>query len=113
MYCRKKRELQTSTDVSPPPNVEGVVLRVDPTGKCSRLASAPMTAFARPKSPGLADQARGPKYLGQIQIVQTTANTAVAKPVSVTGLIQENDQVGPRNQWQRELIRPMVESSRI
>lgn len=92
----EEAELQTVSDVSPPPNVEGVVLRVDSTGKMLEISIGSDDGIRKGQNLQVWRTKPVPKYLGQIQIVQTTANTAVAKPVSVTGLIQENDQVGPR-----------------
>lgn len=89
-------QLATGGDAPPPPNVEGVVLRVDPTGKYLEISIGDDDGIKKDQVLEVWRTKPTGKYLGQIKITKTQATTAIAKPVSVTGLIQENDQVGPR-----------------
>lgn len=89
-------ELRAGQDVPPPPNVEGVVTKIDKTGKFIQISLGEDDGIHKGQVLEVWRTKPEPKYLGRIRIDLTDATTAVAKPVSVTGLIQENDRVGAR-----------------
>lgn len=92
----EEAELVSGGEVPPPPNVDGVVRKVDPTGQYIEISLGEDDGIRKGQILETWRTKPYGKYLGRIRIVQTQATTSVAKPISVTGLIQENDQVGPK-----------------
>lgn len=81
---------------TPPPEIEGIVTKVDPTGRFVQISIGEDDGIRRGQTLEVWRTKPEPKYLGQVKIFTTEATTAVAKPVSVSGLIQNNDRVGPK-----------------
>lgn len=89
-------DLSMGGEVPPPPNVDGIVRKVDPTGQYIEISLGEDDGIRKGQTLEVWRTKPVGKYLGQVRVVQTQATTAVVKPISVTGLIQENDQVGPK-----------------
>lgn len=89
-------ELRTGQDVPPPPNVEGIVTKVDGSGKFVQISLGEDDGIHKGQVLEVYRLKPEQKYLGQVRIDLTDATTAVAKPVKMFGLIQENDRVSPR-----------------
>lgn len=79
----------------PPPGVEGVVTRVDREGKFYQISLGEDNGIKPGQQLEVWRQGKDPRYLGKVRVDTSEANTAVVKPVSLNGLIQENDRVGP------------------
>jgi hypothetical protein len=92
----EEAELVSGGEVPPPPNVDGVVRKVDPTGQYIEISLGEDDGIRKGQILETWRTKPYGKYLGRIRIVQTQATTSVAKPISVTGLIQENVEVGPK-----------------
>lgn len=89
-------ELRTGQDVPPPPTVEGIVTKVDKSGKYIQISLGEDDGIKKGQILEVWRTKPEPKYLGRIRIDLAEPSLAVAKPVAVTGLIQENDRVGAR-----------------
>lgn len=89
-------ELERGQGSTPPPEIEGIVTKVDPTGRFVQISIGEDDGIRRGQTLEVWRTKPEPKYLGQVKIFTTEATTAVAKPVSVSGLIQNNDRVGPK-----------------
>lgn len=81
---------------APPPEVEGIVKSVDETGKFIEISLGEDHGIRKAHILEVWRAKPEPKYLGKVRVFTTTATTAVVKPVSVSGRIQENDTVGTR-----------------
>lgn len=92
----EEAELKTGQDVPPPPNVEGIVTKVDKNGKFLQISLGEDDGIRKGQVLEVWRTKPEPKYLGRIQVNLTDPTTAVAKPLSISGLIQENDRVGAR-----------------
>lgn len=96
---RKEGQLPDRTQLEgvfepPPPNVEGIVRRVDSTGKFIQLSLGSDDGIQENHELQVWRSDPQPKYLGVVRIVQVDATESVAKPVSTTGLIRPGDRVG-------------------
>lgn len=80
----------------PPPDVKGIVTSVDPTGRFIELSIGEDDGIRKGQTLQVWRTAPEPKYLGKVKIFTTQATKSVAKPVTISGLIQEKDEVGPR-----------------
>lgn len=80
----------------PPPEVEGIVTNVDSTGRFIQLSLGEDDGLRKDQVLEVWRTKPEPKYLGKVKIFTTEATTSVAKPISVSGMIQPNDNVGPR-----------------
>lgn len=79
----------------PPPDVEGIVERVDREGKFFQISLGEDDGIKPGQQLEVWRQGNDPRYLGRVRVETTEATTAVVKPVSLNGLIQANDRVGP------------------
>lgn len=87
---------QTSDGVPPAPDVEGIVSQVDSSGRFIQISLGKDDGIRQGQTLEVWRLKPEPKYLGQLKVYSVEATNAVCKPVSVTGLIQVNDRVGPR-----------------
>lgn len=83
-------------EVPPPPDVPGIVTRVDNTQRFIQISLGEDDGIHKGQVLQIWRTTPEPKYLGEIKIFQAEATTSVAKPVSLVGTIQENDKVGAR-----------------
>jgi hypothetical protein len=89
------KNIAESGDQSPVPEVQGIVKKLDGTGKFIQISLGENDGIKAGHVLKVWRMAPNAKYLGEIKVFTTQVNTAVAKPVSVTGPIQEGDYVGP------------------
>ncbi|MBY0586647.1 hypothetical protein K2X85_05690 [bacterium] len=79
----------------PPPDVEGIVTRVDKEGKFFQISLGEDDGLRPGQQLQVWRQKPEPKYLGTVKVTATEPTTAVVSPITLTGLIQQNDRVGP------------------
>ena len=90
-------ELADSTRLSPVPDVEGVVTKVESEGKLVTLSIGEDDGLRKGHILQIWREKPVSQYIGQLMIVETKGRVSVAKPVSaVSGVIKENDKVSPR-----------------
>jgi hypothetical protein len=80
----------------PPPDVEGIVTRVDKEGKFFQISLGEDDGVRPGQQLQVWRQKPEPKYLGSVKVTSTEPTTAVVTPIVLTGLIQQNDRVGPQ-----------------
>lgn len=79
----------------PPPDVEGIIERVDKEGRFMQISLGEDDGLRPGQQLEVWRQGNDPRYLGKVRVETTEATTSVVKPVSLTGLVQANDRVGP------------------
>jgi hypothetical protein len=79
----------------PPPDVEGIVTKVDKEGKFFQISLGEDDGLRPGQQLQVWRQKPEPKYLGSVKVTTTEPTTAVVTPIVLTGLIQQNDRVGP------------------
>ncbi|QDU62056.1 Chromosome partition protein Smc [Planctomycetes bacterium Pan216] len=89
-------ELETQEGTPPPPDVEGIVTRVHDTGRFVEISLGEDDGLRQGQSLEIWRTTPEPKYLGKVKVFTTEATKSVVQPISVSGLIQPNDRVGPR-----------------
>jgi predicted nuclease with TOPRIM domain len=82
---------------APPPEVEGIVLKVDREGKFFQISIGADDGLKPGQKLEVWRENPEPKYLGSVKVATTEAGTAVVTPIALTGgLIQPNDHVGDK-----------------
>ena len=89
-------ELDSGNAVPPPPNVDGVVTKVDRTGRFIELSLGEDDGLRKGQTLEVWRTSPQPKYIGKIKVYTTQHTTAVAQPVSTVGPVQPKDRFGPR-----------------
>ena len=86
----------TGDQVPPaPPNVEGIVTKVDEEGKFFQISLGEDDGLRPGQKLDIWRQKPKPTYLGTGKVVTTEATTAVVTPITrVGGVIQPNDRIG-------------------
>jgi hypothetical protein len=79
----------------PPPDVEGIVTKVDKEGKFAQISLGEDDGLRPGQQLQVWRQKPEPKYLGSVKVTTTEPTSAVVTPIVLTGLIQPNDRVGP------------------
>lgn len=83
---------------APPPNVEGVIVKVDPDGKHILISLGEDDGLQKGHMLEVWRTTPEPVYIGKVKVETTEHTTAVVKVVSLSGraLPQSNDRVGPQ-----------------
>ncbi|MGL5095598.1 MAG: hypothetical protein ACRDD1_08425, partial [Planctomycetia bacterium] len=89
-------ELRDAGEQPPPPDVEGIVTGLDQGGQYVQISLGEDDGLRKGHVLNVWRYTPEATFLGKIKVSAIQANTAVAKPISVKGRIQENDRVGAR-----------------
>lgn len=92
-----EEELEAEGGVSAPPDVEGIVKKVDEKGRCV-ISLGEDQGIRKGHELQVWRTDNNPKYLGVVRVFTTEASIAVAIPVSVVGVLKPGDKVGSRIQ---------------
>jgi hypothetical protein len=95
MTLPAQEDLETMAEVPPPPEVKGIVRKVDATGKFIQISLGADDGIRNGQLLHVWRNKPNAKYIGTARITLTEATTAVAKPESMAGPVLPNDEIGP------------------